>query len=106
MRLGSYPCEIKQGTLAYEAYGEAMVYERHRHRWEFNNDYRSRLEKEGLLVSGVCPNRNLVEIVELRDHPWFVGVQFHPEFKSRPTRPHPLFLSFVGAALKNGSIIN
>lgn len=106
MRLGSYPCEIKQDSLAYEAYREAMVYERHRHRWEFNNDYRSRLEKEGLVVSGVCPDRNLVEIVELRDHPWFVGVQFHPEFKSRPTRPHPLFSSFVGAALKNSSIIN
>lgn len=101
MRLGAYPCEIKKDTLAYRAYRSSIVYERHRHRWEFNNDYRNRLEKEGLIVSGVCPGRNLVEIVELKDHPWFVGVQFHPEFKSRPTRPHPLFASFIEAAVKN-----
>jgi len=101
MRLGAYPCEIKKDTLAYRVYRSSMVYERHRHRWEFNNDYRNRLEREGLIVSGVCPDRNLVEIVELRDHPWFVGVQFHPEFKSRPTRPHPLFASFIEAAVKN-----
>lgn len=101
MRLGAYPCEIKKDTLAYRAYRSSIVYERHRHRWEFNNDYRNRLEKEGFIVSGVCPGRNLVEIVELKDHPWFVGVQFHPEFKSRPTRPHPLFASFIEAAVKN-----
>ena len=101
MRLGSYPCEIKTNTLAYKAYGLSTVYERHRHRWEFNNDYRNRLEKEGLIVSGVCLDGNLVEIVELKDHPWFVGVQFHPEFKSRPTRPHPLFASFIEAAIRH-----
>ncbi len=101
MRLGSYPCEIKTNTLAYKAYGLSTVYERHRHRWEFNNDYRNRLENEGLIVSGVCLDGNLVEIVELKDHPWFVGVQFHPEFKSRPTRPHPLFASFIEAAIRH-----
>ena len=98
MRLGLYPCVLVPGTHAAAAYGEPLVQERHRHRWEFNNAYRERLEAAGLIVSGTSPDGRLVEIIELRDHPWFVGTQFHPELKSRPTRPHPLFRDFVGAA--------
>ncbi len=100
MRLGLYPCKIYEGTKAYEAYGESLVYERHRHRYEFNNKYRDALTKAGLIISGISPDERLVEIVELKDHPWFVAGQFHPEFKSRPTRPHPLFREFIGAAVK------
>ncbi|MBX5446063.1 CTP synthase [Sphaerobacter sp.] len=100
MRLGLYPCRLVPGTRVAEAYGQDMVDERHRHRWEINNEYLPRLEEAGLIVSGTSPDGRLVEIMELRDHPWFVGVQFHPEFKSRPTRPHPLFEGFVGAALE------
>ena len=99
MRLGSYPCELLEGSLARRAYGRELVHERHRHRFEFNNDYRERLEAMGLRVAGVCSGRNLVEIVELADHPWFVGVQFHPEFTSRPVKSQPLFQSFIAAAL-------
>ena len=99
MRLGLYPCRLVPGTRAARAYGEPLVYERHRHRFEFNNAYRGMLEEAGLVVSGLSPDGRLVEIVELRDHPWFVGTQFHPEFKSRPDRPHPLFRSFIGAAV-------
>ncbi len=98
MRLGSYPCQLVHGTRTAEAYGEPVVHERHRHRFEFNNEYRDLLERHGMCVSGLSPDGRLVEIMELRDHPWFVGSQFHPEFKSRPTRPHPLFLGFMGAA--------
>lgn len=100
MRLGAYPCELVAGTLAAEAYGEALVQERHRHRYEFNNAYRKELEEAGLVVSGTSPDGELVEMVELRRdaHPWFVATQAHPEFKSRPTRPHPLFREFVRAA--------
>lgn len=98
MRLGQYECHLVPGTRAADAYGESPVYERHRHRFEFNNTYRSRLEAAGLVVSGMSPGGRLVEIIELADHPWFVGTQFHPEFKSRPTRPHPLFRAFVRAA--------
>ena len=87
MRLGLYPCELVPGTQAAAAYGEPLVQERHRHRWEFNNAYRERLRAAGLVVSGTSPDGRLVEIIELRDHPWFVGSQFHPELKSRPTRP-------------------
>jgi len=100
LRLGAYPCELKEGTHAREAYGEKMIEERHRHRYEFNNEYREALENAGLVVSGVNPEQDLVEIIELEDHPFFVGVQFHPEFQSRPLEPHPLFMAFVKAAKK------
>ncbi|HEY3314504.1 MAG TPA: CTP synthase [Bacillota bacterium] len=99
MRLGQYPCLIKPGTKTYEAYGELMINERHRHRFEFNNDYRGPLSDAGLILSGVSPDDRLVEIIELKDHPWFIGTQFHMEFKSRPNRPHPLFRDFIRAAL-------
>lgn len=99
MRLGSYPCEIRPQTLTASIYGENLIFERHRHRFEVNNEFRSRLEELGLIPAGASPDRRLVEIMELRDHPWFLGTQFHPEFQSRPNRPHPLFASFVGAAL-------
>jgi CTP synthase len=98
MRLGSYPCELVQGTRAGRAYGTPTVYERHRHRFEFNNAYRDVLTKHGLVISGLSPDGRLVEIAELADHPFMVGSQFHPEFKSRPNRPHPLFKAFVEAA--------
>ncbi len=98
MRLGAYPCRVFPNSRAGRAYGEAEVRERHRHRWEFNNRYRDALEAAGLAVSGTLPDGSLVEIVEVTDHPWMLGCQFHPEFKSRPTRPHPLFRDFVGAA--------
>jgi len=98
MRLGVYPCVLVPGTKAHAAYGTEMVLERHRHRLEFNNAYRKMLEDAGLVVSGHSPDGRLVEIVELRDHPWFVGSQFHPEFLSRPNRPHPLFREFCAAA--------
>lgn len=100
MRLGAYPCGIKKGTLLSAAYGVEMVNERHRHRYEFNNKYREEFEKAGMLFSGVYPEADLVEVVELKDHPWFLATQFHPEFKSRPNRPHPLFSGFVKAATK------
>jgi CTP synthase len=100
MRLGAYPCELKPGSLAARAYGQELVSERHRHRFEVNNAYRQSLEDKGLVISGINPGRNLVEIIELPGHPWFVGTQFHPEFQSRPLRPHPLFKDFIGACLK------
>ena len=100
MRLGAYPCVVAPGSRAAEAYGEEVVYERHRHRYEVNNAYRGALQKAGMAFSGVSPNGRLVEMVELPDHPWFVASQGHPEFKSRPTKPHPLFLAFVGAAIE------
>ncbi len=100
MRLGSYPCKIEKGTLAYEAYGKDEIAERHRHRYEFNNRYKDVLLKAGLVISGTSPDGELVEIVELKDHPWFLGCQFHPEFKSNPRKPHPLFTAFIKAALK------
>ncbi len=99
MRLGAYPCHLKPNTKSRLAYREDIVHERHRHRYEVNNRYRADFEKKGLLISGLSPDANFVEIVELSDHPWFVASQFHPEFKSRPTRPSPLFRDFVGAAL-------
>jgi CTP synthase len=99
MRLGAYPCALKDGTKTQAAYGKTQVDERHRHRYEFNNKYREVFEKHGLTFSGVSPDGRLVEIIELTDHPWFVAVQFHPEFKSTPTTPHPLFRDFIGAAL-------
>jgi CTP synthase len=100
MRLGAYPCKIEKGTFAHKAYGQDQISERHRHRYEFNNAYLERLSNAGLVISGVSPDGKLVEIIELRDHPWFLGCQFHPEFKSNPRRPHPLFTAFIGAALK------
>ncbi|MFA5621947.1 MAG: CTP synthase [Thermovirgaceae bacterium] len=101
MRLGLYPCELKPSSLSYDAYGgERVVEERHRHRYEFNNGYRKQLTSRGMRIAGICPERDLVEIIELEEHPWFVGVQFHPELKSRPIRPHPLFVGFIGAARK------
>jgi CTP synthase len=99
MRLGAQAVEVGVGTRARDAYGEAVIFERHRHRYEVNNLYRERLVDSGLVVSGTFEQGRLVEIVELADHPWFVASQFHPEFKSRPTRPAPLFRDFVGAAL-------
>jgi CTP synthase len=100
MRLGTYPCTLGDKTLARRIYGQADITERHRHRFEFNNSYRKVLEKAGLLLSGTNPELDLVEIVEITDHPWFLGCQFHPEFRSRPMAPHPLFESFVGACVK------
>lgn len=101
MRLGGYPCRVLPGTRAMEAYRQEEVVERHRHRYEVNNDFRQQLVDCGLVISGVSPDNRLVEMIELQDHPWFVACQFHPEFKSRPNRPHPLFRDFVGAAIKN-----
>lgn len=98
MRLGAYPCKIKKGSFAEEAYKKSLVSERHRHRYEFNNRYRPLFEKKGLMLSGICEEKDLVEIIEYHDHPWFVGVQFHPEFKSKPTEAHPLFKNFVKAS--------
>ncbi len=100
MRLGAYPCKLVEGTKAREVYGEEIIQERHRHRYEFNNDYRQKLMAKGLVIAGTLPDNSLVEIIELKDHPWFVASQFHPELKSRPNRPHPLFKGFVQAALK------
>jgi CTP synthase len=100
MRLGNWVCCLSAGTKAYQAYGEPIVFERHRHRYEFNNDYRKRMEQHGMIVSGRSADNSLVEVVEVKDHPWFVASQFHPEFKSRPTNPHPLFRDFVGASAK------
>ncbi len=99
MRLGAYACALKKGTLAARAYHASEISERHRHRFEFNNEYRQSLEDAGLTISGTSPNGELVEITEIADHPWFLGCQFHPEFKSRPMDPHPLFRDFIGAAL-------
>jgi len=103
MRLGSYPCRIEEGSLAYVAYNKKLIYERHRHRYEFNNAYAEQLKKVGLRCSGTSPDKGLVEIVELEDHPWFLGCQFHPEFRSKPMDPHPLFRDFIKASLKYGA---
>jgi len=101
LRLGAYPCVLADDSFARTAYGEKEISERHRHRYEFNNDYRARLEEKGLLFSGTSPDNNLVEIVEIAEHPWFLGCQFHPEFKSKPMKPHPLFRDFIAAAIKH-----
>jgi len=100
MRLGAYPCVLKAGTLAHKAYAQDVIHERHRHRYEFNMKSRERLEKSGMIVSGISPDGTLVEIVEMKGHPWFLGCQFHPEFKSKPFDPHPLFRDFIKASLK------
>jgi len=101
MRLGVYPCKLKEDSVSYNCYKDEIVYERHRHRYEFNNQFRDHMISKGMILSGTSPDDRLVEIVEIKNHPWFVGVQFHPEFKSRPNRPHPLFSGFIGASLKN-----
>jgi CTP synthase len=101
MRLGAYDCKLEKDTFAYNAYKTDLIRERHRHRYEFNNKYRKDFENAGIRMSGLNPQKNLVEIIELNDHPWFVGVQFHPEYKSTVARPHPLFVNFVKEALKH-----
>jgi CTP synthase len=101
MRLGAYPCVVEQGSSAYAAYGKREVFERHRHRYEFNNDFYEILGGKGLRFTGLSPDKQLVEIIELEDHPWFLGCQFHPEFKSRPMDPHPLFRDFIKYSLAN-----
>jgi len=102
MRLGAYPCKVDKGTKTYQAYKQTQIQERHRHRYEFNNVYRERMKAKGMKLSGLSPDGTLVEMIELTNHPWFVGVQFHPELKSRPLNPHPLFREFVKAAVKYG----
>lgn len=103
MRLGAYTCRIKEGTKAYSAYGNATISERHRHRWEFNNEFKQTMEQNGFVISGTLDNGALCEIAEVKDHPWMVGVQYHPEFKSKPTDPHPLFRAFIQAAIAHKS---
>ena len=100
MRLGRYPCVLAEGSRSRELYGAAEISERHRHRYEFNNDFRAEMQVGGMRLAGLSPDGRLVEIIELPDHPWFVGAQFHPEFKSRPDRPHPLFYGFIKASVE------
>src|SRR3989304_763386 len=99
MRLGAQPCRLEANTIAHKCYGQDVISERHRHRYEFNNKYRDIFAHEGMICSGFTVDNELVEIIELKNHPWFVAVQFHPEFKSKPTNPHPLFREFIKAAL-------
>jgi CTP synthase len=99
MRLGSWPCWLRKGSLAAEAYGTSRISERHRHRWEVNTKYHRELKKKGMIFSGMSPDKRLVEIIEIKDHPFFLATQFHPEFKGRPTHPHPLFAKFVERTL-------
>lgn len=101
MRLGAYPCDVSRDTLAYKSYGKDAISERHRHRYEFNNQYLATFQEKGLVFSGICPDNHLVEMIEIKNHPWFLGCQFHPEFQSRPMKAHPLFRSFVKASLAN-----
>ena len=101
MRLGSYECKLKKGSKAASIYGETVIHERHRHRYEFNNKYLEQIEEAGLKAVGINPDSGLVEVVELKDHPWFVGVQFHPELKSTVLNPHPLFVKFIEAGLNH-----
>jgi CTP synthase len=105
MRLGLYPAKLRPGTKVAQAYGSELIYERHRHRFEVSNRYREALEEAGMLLSGQSPDGRLVEIIELRDHPWFVASQFHPEFKSRPDKPHPLFAGFIAAAIEHAGVV-
>ena len=100
MRLGAYPCILKKDSLAYKVYAKEEIQERHRHRYEYNNEYKDRLEAKGLICSGSSPDGKLVEIVELKNHPYFIATQFHPEFKSRPDKPHPLFENLIKVANK------
>jgi CTP synthase len=101
MRLGAYPCVLQDDSLAAKVYGKKKISERHRHRYEFNNKYRDVFTEKGMVLSGLSPDASLVEIVELKDHPWFLGCQFHPEFKSRPMEAQPLFKGFIKASLQN-----
>jgi CTP synthase len=101
MRLGAFACELEKGTKSFEAFKNEKISERHRHRYEFNNAYRQQLTQKGLSIAGINPERDLVEIIEIKDHPWFVGCQFHPEFKSKPDIAHPLFKGFIAAALNH-----
>ncbi|MGL4819996.1 MAG: CTP synthase, partial [Bacilli bacterium] len=101
LRLGLYPCKVKEGTKTFDAYGEPIVYERHRHRYEFNNEYRTAFEEKGFTFSGTSPDGRLVEVIEIKDHPWFVAAQFHPELISRPQRPQKLFRQFIKASIEN-----
>ena len=105
MRLGEYPCVLNDDSIAFRAYEVKEIHERHRHRYEFNNKYKEQLEKNGLKISGMSPDKQLVEIIEIKDHPWFFGCQFHPEFKSRPLSPHPVFKAFIGAAFKEKKLL-
>ena len=104
MRLGAYDCKLIKNTKSYEAYRSDLISERHRHRFEVNNEYRKKLEEKGMIISGISPNGSLVEMIELPEHPWFVSCQFHPELKSRATRAHPLFREFVKASLEFSNI--
>src|SRR5690606_4802516 len=99
MRLGLYNCKVEPGSMAHKAYGETNIYERHRHRYEFNNLYLEEYRQGGMFATGINPEKNLVEIVEVENHPFFVGVQFHPEYRSRVLTPHPVFVSFIGASV-------
>jgi CTP synthase len=99
MRLGAYICELKKGSRAYSIYGKSRISERHRHRYEFNNDYLEQLEQNGMIASGINPDTHLVEMIELQHHPWFVAAHFHPELKSTVQNPHPLFVKFIKAAI-------
>jgi len=101
MRLGAYNCKLDPKSKSYEAYGVEGIRERHRHRYEFNNEYRKIFEENGVRLAGINPEEDLVEIIEIKDHPWFVGVQFHPEYRSTVKQPHPLFVNFVKAALEH-----
>ena len=101
LRLGNYECHLQEGTMAKKIYSSELILERHRHRYEFNNKYRQAMEEAGLVFSGINDDANLVEIIENPNHPHFIASQFHPEFKSRPTKPHPLFDSFIGSSIKN-----
>jgi len=101
MRLGSWKCNIAKGTLAHQIYDKDQIEERHRHRYEFNNEYRKQLENTGLVCSGINPETDLVEIIELQNHPFFIGVQYHPEYKSTVANPHPIFVSFVAAMVQH-----
>ena len=101
MRLGAYACKLKKGSKANHIYGDTMIHERHRHRYEFNNKYLDQIEEAGMKAVGINPESGLVEVIELKDHPWFVGVQFHPELKSTVLNPHPLFVKFVAAAMEH-----
>jgi CTP synthase len=100
MRLGAYPCRIKKNSLAFRVYGKNLIHERHRHRYEFNNKYRKIFERKGMILSGINPGKGLVEIIEIKGHPYFIAVQFHPEFKSKPDKAHSLFKEFIRKALE------
>lgn len=102
LRLGSYPCKLAKDSLAYKLYKEELIHERHRHRYEVNNDYREALTSKGMKLSGISPDGRIVEMIEIPSHPFFIATQAHPELKSRPNRPHPLFLGFVNAAIEKG----